>query len=281
MLWLIFALTAALSWGIGQVFVKRGLSRTSPLFNNTLATIIDFALWIPIAVMGGVKLDGAAIVFPLALIAGATYFIYFYVIAKGEVSLTGTIQATYPLTTILLSIIFLHEQTNVFQKIAVLLIILGAILIATPNKNGLKNFTLGDWFWWALFGSIIIGFGDFLAKVAINNSNAYTWLFFLVICYIPCCFVNFLIDKKGRVMPALNWQNMMPTIIGVILESIGMIAFYLAFQFGLASLVGPVSSSYVVLTAILAYFFLKEKINKIQLAGIISAASGIILLGIA
>lgn len=199
-------------------------------------------------------------------------------IGKGEVSLTGTILAAYPLTTIILSGIFLHEQLGIFQKIAILLIILGSVLIAMP-KN-IKSFKFADWVYWAIFGAILIGSGDFLAKVGISKSNAYTWLFFLALAGLPCILVNFLIDKKGRVIPEFNWQKFMPTIIGVGMVSLGIVPFNLAFQYGLASLVAPVSSSYVVLTAVLAFFFLKERINKVQLAGIISTSLGIILLGI-
>lgn len=237
-----------------------------------------FFFWIPIALLGGVEFEKFPIVFPLALIAGITYFVYYYVIGKGEVSLTGTILAAYPLTTIILSGIFLHEQLGVFQKIAILLIILGSVLIAMP-KN-IKSFKFADWVYWAIFGAILIGSGDFLAKVGIGKSNAYTWLFFLALAYIPCTLVNFLIDKKGRIIPKFNLRKFMPTIIGVAMVGLGIVPFNLAFQSGMASLVAPVSSSYVVLTAVLAFFFLKERISKIQLAGILSTSLGIILLGI-
>lgn len=280
-MWFFFSLLAALLWGVGQVFAKRGLSYTSPLFNNLLATVVDVVFWMPVALTGGVEFGKFPAVFPLAVVAGATYFVYYYVITKGEISLTGTIQATYPLTTIILSAIFLHEQTNLFQKLATLLVISGSILIAIPNdKNLLKKFQFADWVYWAIAGSILIGFGDFLAKVAINKSNAYTWLFFLALAYLPCAFINFLLDKKGRFIPEFNLKKLLPSIIGVAMIGIGIIPFNLAFQYGLASLVGPISSSYVVLTAILAFVFLKERINRIQLLGILSTFSGIVLLGI-
>lgn len=157
---------------------------------------------------------------------------------------------------------------------------MGAILIALPNKKNTGKLVLGDWIWWPICGAVIVGFGDFLAKVAINMSNASTWLFFLSLAYIPCAILNFLLDKKGRQITEFNFQKFLPTLLGVTMISIGIIPFNLAFQYGLASLVGPVSSSYIVLTAVLAFVFLKEKINKIQFLGITSTAIGIILLGI-
>lgn len=225
----------------------------------------------------GVNFQKVLTILPLAIVAGSTYFIYYYAISKGQISLTGTILAAYPLTTIILSSLFLREQTNVFQKMAIGLILLGSVLIAMPKNRKVK---FESWVWWAIMGALLTGFGDFLAKMAVNLSDTYTWLFTLGLAYIPLTLINIALDKKGRIIPKLTLRQAVPAVGGIVMISTGMIFFYLAFGKGLASLVTPVSSSYVVLTAVLAFIFLKEKINKIQLVGILSASLGIILLGI-
>lgn len=276
-MWLIFSLSAALLWGIGQIFIKKGMSRVSPLIYNILAVIIDLILWFPLALFMGINFSKVLQILPLALLAGVTYFLYYYVIAKGQVSLTGTILAAYPLTTIILSAIFLGEQTSLIQKLATVLVLLGAVFIAIPSDG---RFKLESWVWWAAGGALLIGSGDFLAKLAVNKSDTYTWLFTLGLSYLPIVIVNYFLDKKGRVIPKISLKEFWPSLVGTFMLSAGMIFFYLAFAEGLASLVAPVSSSYVVLTAVLAFIFLKEKISKLQLVGIISTSLGIILLGI-
>lgn len=276
-MWLVFSLLAALLWGVGQIFIKKGFTHLSPLIDNVLATIIDLLLWVPLALFMGVNFQKVLNILPLAIVAGSTYFIYYYAIFKGQVSLTGTILAAYPLTTIILSSLFLREQTSVFQKMAIGLILLGSVLIAMPKNRKVK---FESWVWWAIMGALLTGFGDFLAKMAVNLSDTYTWLFTLGLAYIPLTLINIALDKKGRIIPKLTLRQAVPAVGGIVMISTGMIFFYLAFGKGLASLVTPVSSSYVVLTAVLAFFFLKERINKIQLVGIFSTSLGIILLGI-
>jgi uncharacterized membrane protein len=61
---------------------------------------------------------------------------------------------------------------------------------------------------------------------------------------------------------------------------LGVLLLYLGLGVGKASLVSPVSASYVALTVVLAVIFLREKISKVQLSGVIMAVLGIILIGV-
>jgi drug/metabolite transporter (DMT)-like permease len=281
-MWFILALVTALLWAVGQIFAKKGLAEISPLINNVLAAIFALVVWIPFTLIHGIRPEMIPSLLPIAILIAATYLSFYYAFEKGQVALSGTIIAMYPLTTVLLSAIFLHEQTSLFQKIAVGVIILGAVLIAMPSdRNIIQKFRLGTWVWWAVFAAVIMGIGDFLAKVSINRSDAYTFLFTLSVAYIPVILVNILIDPKGRKFPQLSWSTFLPAITGNGMIAIGYVTFNMAFSLGLASLVAPISSSYVAILAILALIFLKEKINRMQLFGILAAAVGVILLGVA
>lgn len=281
-MWFIFALTTALLWAVGQIFAKKGLASISPLINNVLAAGFALVIWIPFTMLHGIQLEIVPSILPIAIVIAATYFSFYYAFEKGQVALSGTIIAMYPLTTVLLSAIFLHEQTSIFQKIAVGIIVLGAVFIAMPSgKHVLYKAKFGTWVWWAVAAAALSGIGDFLAKVTINRSDAYTYLFALGLAYVPVALVNYLLDAKGRRMPKFTLPAFMPTIIGTGLIAMGFITFNLAFSSGLASLVGPISSSYVAILAILALVFLKEKITRIQLVGVIAAAVGVVLLGVA
>lgn len=157
-MWLVFSLLAAFLWGIGQIFIKKGMGNVSPLVYNILAVIIDLLLWFPLAFFMGINFPKVFSILPLALLAGATYFLYYYVIAKGQVSLTGTILGAYPLTTIILSAVFLGEQTSLIQKLATVLVILGSVLIAMPSDFHLK---IESWVWYAAGGGVTDRFRRF------------------------------------------------------------------------------------------------------------------------
>lgn len=279
-MWLFYALLAASLWGVGQVFTKKGFAHLSPLWNNIFAVCVWVVALIPFTMFKGVNYGLFPKIFPLVLLITAIYTSYYYIVSKGDISLTGTILSTYPLVTVICSGIFLKEQTSIVQKLAVGLTILGSVIIALPTKKGdIKKFKLEDWVIWASLGAIMMGFADFLAKIAINMSDGWTYTFTSGVSFIPVTIVLYLLDKKGRALPKFNLKKFLPTFIGVTMVEIGLVPFNLAFASGLASLAGPVSTTYVIITVILAFIFLKEKVTKIQLAGITSTVIGIILLG--
>lgn len=277
MRWLIFALLAALSWGIGQVLIKKGFEHTTPFFNNFLATIFGIIIFIPFALIGGVNWQFFPKIIYITLVAEASALIYYYAAEKGEISLTGTLISIYPIFIILLSTVFLSEKVTSLQIFAISIIILGSFLVSKPKKFLLKP---EPWVLWGFIAALIIGFGDFIGKVVLTKYDLYSFMFAFAVCYVITTFILYLIDKKGRHFPKLNQKKMIPTLSGTFLMEAGVLFFYLGMNSGKASLVSPVSSAYVAVTVILALIFLKEKITKIQLVGILLAATGIILIGV-
>ena len=68
--------------------------------------------------------------------------------------------------------------------------------------------------------------------------------------------------------------------LDLILWILGLIAIALAYQHGLASLVSPVIASHVLITAVLATLFLKERLLTIQRIGILFTLIGVSVIGI-
>jgi transporter family protein len=57
-------------------------------------------------------------------------------------------------------------------------------------------------------------------------------------------------------------------ILNGVLSGIGMLAFYAAASRGKVSVVGPVTSLFPLLTVALAFFVLRERLNKVQMGGV-------------
>lgn len=277
-MWLFYTLLAAVCWGVGQIFVKKGLQDISPLMNNILATIIGTLLFLPFALSHQVHFDKFWQLFPFTCFVSFLFFAYYYVIGRGQLALTGTILGTYPFITVILSLLFLHEAPSIFQKLAIGTIILGTVIVALPNK--VNKIHVGTWLWWTLLGVFMLGLGDFLVKFLMNQSDLYTYLFTYAFGSTFVTILFYLFDKKGRALPKFTRKNYFSTLIGVGLVEFGFFLFHLAVNGGLVSLVSPISGIYVAITAVLAWFVLKEKIDKKHAFGIILAAIGVILIGI-
>jgi uncharacterized membrane protein len=278
-MWLFFTFIAALFWGVGQIVIKKGLSNVPPLFNNVLAAIIVPALVLPYVLSHDIHYEKIISILPLTIIVAILWLAYYYIIGKGQLAFTGTIIGTAPIITVFLSFLFLNENPSVIQKVAIGLILIGTTFLALPEKGA--RFKLGSWFWWAVTMALIAGVCDFMIKLLITQSDLYTYLFTYAICMFIVSFLSILFDPKGRkAMPAFNLKAYAPTIIGVTIMEIAFISFHFALSDGLASIVAPVSSIYIAITAILAWLILKEKINKLHFAGIALAAIGVVLVGI-
>ena len=108
--WFLPAIVACLCWRFGQTLIKRGLSSLSPFISNIFFVIAGLLILIPYALINGVN----NVDFPLVLIFGflsaLPNLILPYVIEKGNVSLSGTVLAMYPIITVILSVLFLKES---------------------------------------------------------------------------------------------------------------------------------------------------------------------------
>ncbi|MGD2273489.1 DMT family transporter, partial [Bacillus wiedmannii] len=127
--------------GFSFMFVKLALTVTSPL--DTLAhrfTVAFVAASIPI-IFGFVKLNmsfkNILALLPLAIFYPALFFAFqAFGLVYTSSSEAGIIQAAIPIFTMMLASYFLKEYTNTWQKISVLISVIGVIYIFIMNGIG-------------------------------------------------------------------------------------------------------------------------------------------------
>ncbi len=278
--WFFLSITAALCWAIGAVLVKKGFENIPPLWNNIINNLLSIFVYIPAAFLVGEKGHKLTLsVLPYIAIASLLYQVFYYAISKGQISLTGTVVASYPVITIILSHIFLQERLGLLQYCAILLIIGGEILIAMPKKVFSQE-KHSVWLLWAIFGALSLGTGDFLAKVAVDKSGIFNYLITIALIANIYSLLNYSIDKANKKFPKRVFSNIAITTFGLLLNLIGFVSFLLAFKVGKASLVAPISSVYPAITALIAVKFLHEKVTKIHIAGIALTVIGLIAIGL-
>jgi uncharacterized membrane protein len=115
---------------------------------------------------------------------------------------------------------------------------------------------LMSFFWWGLFG--------FLAKLGSADVNAYDMQILFtagavpIAAYILAQRLRMRADRDGRIIGI---------VIGII-AGLGGITYFAAMARGKASIVGPVTSLFPLVTVVLATAVLKERLNKAQAVGI-------------
>ena len=281
MIWFPLALSAAFCWAVGAVLVKRGFTAVPPLWNNIINNALAVLLWIPVVlVLSRFRIRVPSIRIVLVILAASVLFqLFYYSLSRGQVSLTGTVIAIYPMITIILSFLFLGERLSPVQYAAVAFILAGGVAVAFPNKNQVLHTGGRSWLLWGLAGALCLGTGDFLSKFSINQIGSYSHIFFLSLVAMGLSGVNYVIDAPNRAAPRVFARSFLPSFFGIVLHLAGALCFLLAFDYGPVSLISPVSSVYPALLALLAVRFLKDKISVVQGIGIGVITGGLITIG--
>ncbi len=69
------------------------------------------------------------------------------------------------------------------------------------------------------------------------------------------------------------------TVVSAACGGAGLVTFFLALDRGQASLVAPVIGLYPALVAVLSVLFLSERLSLLQVAGVVLAVTGVVLVG--
>ena len=265
----------ALLWGTGNVLVKRGLTHLSAWQSYALdAVFIAFPIWMIYGVSRGGDLSTVTpFAVATAILTSIFYGFNYITFSLGEVSLTGSVIATYPIVTLILAFFILGERLSVLATLGVILTILGVVALSVPHGK----VRLGTWVYLAVFTAVGYGFTSYMAKSSLYSVTNATYLMLLAVCQVIVILVWKLFLRDP--IPRLRWDKFKYSIIGIILLNFGNIAFYIALESGLASLVVPLSSTYVLLMVALSVIWLKEKVYGHQMVGVVMAVAGVILAG--
>ena len=114
--------------------------------------------------------------------------------------------------------------------------------------------------WWGVFG--------FLAKLGSNDSSPSNLQVLFTGGMVPLILVA-LVRSKLRV--ETDRRGIAYGVLNGILAGLGSLAYFAAMSRGQASIVGPVTSLFPLVTVVLALLLLKERINRLQGIGIILA----------
>jgi transporter family protein len=131
------------------------------------------------------------------------------------------------------------------------------------------------WLFYALLCVVWWGVWGFLSKLGSDQASPQQLQVLFTIGIIPPSVLAWAqlgfkveTDRRGAIYGILNG----------VFTGLGMLAYYAALARGQASIVGPFTALFPLLTLALALAFLRERINRVQAAGMIFALAAIVLL---
>lgn len=279
--WLLLALGTMLAYGIGQVFLKVGTSGTSPATMVLLTSLVVGPIWGAwfLVFRDDVTLTPYAIAVPLlgGFLSTMGNIFFFEALSRGNVSLIGTLVAAYPCVTVVAAFLLLDERLSIVQYAGVGLIILGIVALSVGRSDsGPLTSKLGM----ALAVASFLSFGlmGVTMKEAVRLVGNDNTMGFYSLVYIAVGMIYWSFRRRG--CPEESLSRMPRRAIGIgsiglVFGAVGGIFLIWALVDGPASIVIALSGAYPIVMISLALVFLKERIVRLQLPGLLAILAGL------
>lgn len=284
--WVLLAVTTVLLGGMAGIISKVALTKTpsSVLVISSFLVImpvsLSFLIYYLIATgLAAVRIEYVMLGLASALFANLGFFLYFDALEKGPLMMIGSITSTYPAFIVIAAIAFLGELLTLAQAIGAATVIAGVVTLLYIHGTAtgkskiprvalmLSILTIFSWTMWGI-----------LLKVALDNLDVILYLGLSAFVMPPITFAYLKLRNKGQriQLPQLSFGVML-AIVSIGFEQLGFFSETFAVNAGPASLVFPVVASYPIVTIILAYAFLKERLSLKETLLILAVVAGIIL----
>lgn len=279
--WLVLALVDMTAWGVGQVFVKRATDRLGAVTMVLFVTLVDGVLYLGLFLASGQTLAASWETYVYATIAAAVgitgYVLFYEALLRGNVSVVATITAGSPIITILGAVAFLGEVPTVAEAVGMALLVAVILILSyeplgrdwkVPAVVSLSIVVLVLWGIWGIFTKLAVdapGFGPWQMLLFYSLSNFvagtpyYVW------------------RRKRFPPPQPTRGNYAIGAFGFLLMVLSILATTIALSLQDASLVTAVGGCAPVVTAVVAFGFLKEKVTPLRAAAILLFIPGILL----
>ncbi len=285
--WFVYAVTAGLLWGVWGVVAKLISEEVSPYMNHFLFTIGMLGT-LPFVLRKCTKATFKWKGLIWGCIAGcfaiAGNIAVFYAFTRGGLaSIVIPVTNLYPLVTILIAIVAFKEKLNllnvlgIFVAVPAILLLSGETLLFTDPSLFLKSIGLNTWFLFSLAAIVCWGVFSAAQKVTTNYISA-EWS------YAAFVFTSVLITGGFMIAGNIHLNVAGKTVgwgaLAGMLNGLGVLASFAAYRAeGKAAAVTTIAGALQpVFTIVLAMLFLSENITAIELAGIVLAIGGALLL---
>jgi transporter family protein len=132
--WYFYALTTVVVWGIWGVFSKLAAAHSKPRQMLIFQSVGVLAFALLVLALEKFRIEPSVPGFSWSFAAGFFTFIgfltFFAALEHGKASTVVTLSALYPVVTIFLSILFLHEKLTIRQAVGIGFALVASVLLA-------------------------------------------------------------------------------------------------------------------------------------------------------
>jgi transporter family protein len=271
-----------LGWGIydflGGVYAKQ-IGPLKSFFWSQLAGLISICLLLSVLTLNANLSTLTLILLPLgAIVYSAGYLFFFKGFELGNVSIVAATMNLWAVFTMLFAFIFMGQRLSALQSAGVCMIICG-IIIASLNWNDIRNnrFQLSAGVKETVIGAFFFGVFWNISEIISQELGWFQTTLFVKVGIVLFLLIFSLLTKQGLGLTQASLKvKCMVGLMGAIEAGAVAVVNY-GLTIGDAILITPIASALSIVTITLAIIFLKDKVTKLQVLGMITAISGIIV----
>lgn len=281
-MYIIYALLASVFSGLTSVFAKTGIKNTDSILATFLRTIV-ISIFILLIVIFKENindiflLDKKTLLF--LILSGISntllWICYFKALDLGTVSKVTPVDKTSIVLTLILSSLFLNEKITTIKIISIVLILLGTFLTIKKESKDSKD---NRWILYAILTAVFTSTTTVLSKIGIENTNTTLITFLRTIVVLIILTTITLFKKKYKYIKDIKSRSWLFIILSGLSTSLSWLFYFKALALGEASIVFPIEKLSLVVSILISIIFLKEKVSKKQITGIIIIVIGTSLL---
>ena len=280
-MWILYAFGSALFAGATSILAKIGIEEVDSHLATALRTIVVLVFsWLMVFIVGSqnqltaISIKSYVFLILSGMATGASWLCYFKALELGDVNKVVPIDKSSSILTMILAFVFLKEDITIPMISGMIAIGIGTYLMIQKKEEEQKQVKNKIWLIYAVLSAVFASLTSILAKVGIENveSNLGTAIRTIVV-LIMAWIIVFLQKKHGQVK---NISKKSFVFIGLsgIATGASWICYYKALHDGLASIVVPIDKLSILVTVAFAYIFLREKLSRSSMVGLILITVG-------
>lgn len=280
-MWVLYAFGAALFAGATSILAKIGIEEVDSHLATALRTIVVLVFsWLMVFIVGTqnqltvISIKSYIFLILSGMATGASWLCYFKALQLGDVNKVVPIDKSSTILTMILAFVFLREDITIPMIIGMIAIGIGTYLMIQKKEEGEKQVKNKVWLIYAVLSAVFASLTSILAKVGIENveSNLATAIRTIVVLIMAWLIV--LLQKKHGEVKNISKKSFVFIGLSGIATGASWLCYYKALHDGLASIVVPIDKLSILVTVAFAYIFLKEKLSRKSMVGLILITVG-------
>lgn len=283
-MWIIYAFGSAFFAGVTAILAKIGIKN----INSNLATairtvVILFFSWLMVLIVGSfptiTSLSFQTILFLVlsGVATGLSWLCYFKALQLGNVNKVTPIDKSSTILTMILAVIFLHENITLLKIISMILIGIGTYMMIEQKEDD-KVTQDNRWLIYAILSALFASLTSILGKVGIIGVESNLGTAIRTIVVLIMAWLVVFVTKQQKEIRKIDKQSWIFLILSGLTTGLSWLCYYKALQDGESSVVVPIDKLSILVTIAFSNIILKEKLNKKSIIGLLGIVFGTLLL---